>query len=142
MLKIPKTVECALKIYWVIAHTDAEWVPGALIQRQCRFKPGTSAAMLHRLSKRGLLLTVRGRRGGYKVPCDITLRQIIEAVCPNQCPHSARSCNIVVQRLEKFIISFINQTVAMPKQNLKQQPTDGEPIGGVAVPERTTDANC
>lgn len=142
MLKIPKTVECALKIYWVIAHADAKWVPGALIIRQCHYKRSTVITILNRLSSHGLLETVRGRRGGYRVPREIKLRQIVEAVCPNQCPHEIRSCNILVRRFERYVMAILNRTVAMPKQDVKQKPADGVPLTGAAVPERTTYAQC
>ena len=142
MLRIPKTVECALKIYWVISHTDAVWTPGPLIVRQCRFNPKTVATILNRLVCHGLLETTRGRRGGYRVPCSITLRQIVEAVCPNQCPRNVSSCNVVVQRFERYAITVMGRTVAVPKQNLNQKPTDGEPPVEEAVPERTTYAQC
>ena len=86
MLALPQTAEYALRAVCSIAeHQDAGPVPGPAVARALGAPQNYLSKTLHQLGTRGVLASVRGVQGGYRLggaPESIRLGGIVEPFLP------------------------------------------------------------
>lgn len=92
MLALPQTAEYALRaVCYIAEHEAAGPVPGTAVASALGAPPNYLSKLLHQLGTRGVLQSVRGAQGGYRLgvaPKQLVLATIVEPFIPemeNRC---------------------------------------------------------
>ncbi len=103
MLRISKLTDYAILVITRLAAVQAELLSAHQLAEECQLEPPTVSKVLKLLNKAGLLVSVRGARGGYRLdrPAEqISITQVVTAIegpigvteCsvePGSCSHEA-----------------------------------------------------
>ena len=124
---IPQTVEYALRAIVWLASRPAEVQGTAEIARRTQVPAGYLAKVLQELSRRGLVVSTAGRRGGFRLTrpaAKVSVLDVVNAVAPleriRRCPlklktHRAELCPLH-RRLDEAIATmekaFAETTIA------------------------------
>ncbi|NBB92547.1 MAG: SUF system Fe-S cluster assembly regulator [Gammaproteobacteria bacterium] len=83
MLRISKLTDYATVLLAALAHRPGECVPASRLAELTRLEPPTVAKVLKTLARSGLVTSVRGVNGGYRLaeaPEDISVAGILSAM--------------------------------------------------------------
>ena len=134
---LSQTVEYALRAMVYLAASDEEPQPTELIAEKTKVPAPYLAKVLQNLTRKGLVRSQRGVRGGFllaRVPEDITILDVVNAVEPIQristCPlglksHGVRLCPLhfrmdraLAMVEEAFRQSTLAEVLAEPSQSV------------------------
>jgi len=83
MVRLSKKMDYSLLLVSEIARQEPDVVSAALLAEKFKLSSEMVAALLKNLCRKGILDSVRGKNGGYRLATDpwgLTLKQLIQAV--------------------------------------------------------------
>ena len=90
---LTQTAEYALRVVTYLAQQPRdEAIPAIAMAGKVRVPRNYLSKILHQLAREGLLVSVRGRAGGFRLARDPARIRLADVVAPFEAPVAPRSC--------------------------------------------------